>query len=151
MSYARSPRAVCSTTIGTRLSARVVMDSRLLDYLIHLRLVRTGLGKFKSAALGGSSAVKVHYFFESRSPLVHRSMRQNPFHYLVFERQTLHLPHRIRVLQVRTLQGGRIAVRADHFVEPCVRAGRIEHDVLAPDDVVDEQAQRRSAPRGLYQ
>jgi hypothetical protein len=29
MSYARSPRAVCSTTIGTKFSARVVMNNRL--------------------------------------------------------------------------------------------------------------------------
>src|ERR1700722_11893728 len=126
MSYARSPRAVCSTTIGTKLSARVVMECRPLRMSrskprTPIRRSEDSTGPFQDVCC--ESGLKVHELFESRTLVVHLSMREHPVHHLVLQCQTLHLAHRIRVLQIGAFHGRCIAVHTDRFVQACVRTG----------------------------
>ena len=78
-------------------------------------------------------------------------MLENPIHDLVLKCETLHLAHGVGILLISALQRYGIAVCTHHFVQPRIRATRIEHQIIAADDVVEQQTERDAAPRGLDQ
>src|SRR6478735_10254168 len=81
MSYERSPRAVCSTTIGIRFNARSFIEGLLFSS------IRFGLTELRQ--LG-----------EARGFLADLRLAENPIDRLLLEYLRLNLSHHLRVLQV---------------------------------------------------
>ena len=75
----------------------------------------------------------------------------NPVSDLVLKCEILHLAHRFRILLVGLLDGSRIPVGADHFVETRLGTHGIEDDPLALDDVGHDQAERGAPARRFYE
>src|SRR3569833_3782652 len=100
MSYARSPRAVCSTTIGTRCKARSFMLPSLGHSSADCRLVV--LAETRQLRKRGGLLSDLR-------------LSDDPVHYLIFQYRRLDLTHRVLVLQVGAshIVGIRIRRRED--------------------------------------
>src|SRR5579859_5091315 len=81
MSYARSPREVCSTTIGTRFKSRIVS-------------IVSNLGADCS---GSVSTCRAHGLTEGQRLRAHVSMLGDPFGNLVFEHPVLQAAHELGI------------------------------------------------------
>src|SRR5262245_12281555 len=152
MSYARSPRAVCSTTIGTRFSARSFMNSpslpsppsgaggATLQYLIrHRAATSTQLGSLagrsagpisRASGTGCHGPTKPGQLAEGHRPVGDLRAPEHPVDDLILEHGGLDLTHRIGVLQVGTSHFVRIRVRGDEIRETHLHALTIDLQVL---------------------
>src|SRR3954469_18228684 len=97
MSYERSPRAVCSTTMGIRFRPRSFIERLLFSIGLDLAELRQ---------LG-----------EGRGFLADLCLAENPFDRLLLEYLRLYLPHHLRVLQVGSSHFLWVRIRTGEFVQ----------------------------------
>ena len=118
MSYARSPRAVCSTTIGTRFNAR----SFMIGFVSPDWVLRLAVG-FVPKPVSSWKVIGASVTFGAL---------HDPVDHLILEHHGLDLPHGLRVLLVRAarLLGIRIARR--QLLDARLDALAVDRDALAP-------------------
>src|SRR5690606_27390182 len=164
MSYARSPRAVCSTTIGTRFRAVTLTLVSLgtkqgvpTPSFARIRCVQSsrrisGRGSKGSVPRGadpenGSSrhgAFRPRPFSSARHELLERSRLvrdlralEKRLHDLILEHARLDLRHQLAARAVQACSFFGILVRCDQLVDATLRSGPVEFDPVGANEFLN--------------
>src|SRR6185436_3445892 len=121
MSYDRSPRAVCSTTIGTKFKALVSICSFL-----------------------GSPRLRTHEVLEADVLRRAARARQQKVDDLVFENRGLDLSHHatIAAIELRGFVG--LLVRRRQLLDSLLDTRLVEFDLVLPQKFLDQQPDRHA-------
>src|SRR5580700_329006 len=130
MSYERSPREVCSTTIGTRFKPRSFM--------------------VLSVCLSGGLA-KACQFTECRRLIDNFHLPVCPVDSLVFQCRSLQLLHGLAAGQILAARFGRIRMRCGNAVQALLHPRAIDLEVLRAHDLADQQSQRDALARAGFE
>src|SRR5690606_27197137 len=124
MSYARSPRAVCSTTIGTRFNA----------VSLNLSLLTMNLRR--------------HELFEALGFVGDLCLREQMLDDLILEHARFDLRHHLAVAAVNLRRLLRILVRGRKLIDAPLSAGPVRFDPVLANQFLNEQADRDPPVRG---
>src|SRR5688572_25473175 len=116
MSYDRSPRAVCSTTIGTKFSALVS----------------------KCLLLSGQPWLGAHEILEAHALRGGGRACQQELHHLIFENRSLDLSHHATIAAVELCSFIGFFVRCRELLDALLDAGLVEFDLVFLQKFLDQ-------------
>src|SRR5687767_5796050 len=128
MSYDRSPRAVCSTTIGTKFKA-LVSNSMLL----------------------GLPRLRAHEVLEADVLRRAARARQQEVDDLILEHRSLDLRHHVAIasIELRGLVG--FFVRRRQLLDSLLDTGLIQFDLVLSQKFLDQKPDRHAPLRGAFE
>src|SRR5262245_8173628 len=125
MSYTRSPRAVCSTTIGTRFNA--------LSFTLSPR--------------PGASRSGAHELLEGQRLVARLRAPEQEVDHLILENAGLDLIHHATVRAVELRGLGRLLVRRRELLDSLLYARRVEPDLMMAHKLLNQEADRHAPLR----
>src|SRR5215813_9774744 len=141
MSYARSPRAVCSTTIGTRfIDVLALIDKSLTVLSLPSCFAVPASTDPHSRLISARLRAEIHDLFERRRLLRDLGALQQIINHLIFEHHRLDLAAGLLILAIRLNRLRRIGILLGEIFDLRLHFPPIELDLRALDHFVDQQA-----------